>query len=624
MLEVEPDDADSCLLSYDYPALLGITESVRRDFAFAVVWKKYSYDIWDEANEPLAIILGSDFTLDIDVDGMRKQLYGQTWTDNRVLPITYEQRDRMWPELHVLSSMPLAARKVFVRVMQCFQSRSGLAECRPETVFTDGLPKPPQIDQALGEIAGAGLIDLRPSTHELLMKLTSKDLKQFAFDRGINSTGPKQKLIERLVAELADQDVRSLLVRTLDRETLYLRPLVYNPPVLKRYIWAEVERIELYTDWVRHLQCSPRGAFAPPQSVPRQARRTADLTPWAGWGGDPRAGLMATELRLARRIWDRRCDAIVTELADRYAWDAPFYFSDAICNYLPLKKLEWFKLACEREGTHVWYNLLMYYGEVRLMEMGIKFRQARLLNCGGCGKRFLESSVRLSLARRVDRRIHFCTSCYEQALFATHERTRRKMSQDKMLEQVALLATAVEGVPTASFFRAGDLRGFSDEKQIHTVKALLVMPDYQSYVDRFGSWLRVLILAGVLEDGTQPSVLGTRCIAEDGHECFSLAEKTIDDWLSRRQIAHEKEPGYPYDPQLNPTRMRADWRAAEVFIEYAGLMGEPEYAAKMELKRELCAKLSVALITIEPGDVLSLDGKLSQLVTRGESTSGQQ
>ena len=614
MLEAEPDDADSCLLSYEYPALGGISQTMRRDFAFAVVWKKYSYDIWDEANEPLAVIIGSDFTLDIDVSAIGKQLYGRYWTDQSVLPTTYEERSQTWPELHMLSGMALAARKVFVRVMQCFQTRSALSECRVEGLFTDGLPRPTRVDQALGQLAEAGLVDLRPATDQLLMSLASKDLKQFAFDHGIGSAGPKQKVIQRLVSELAGEDLVNLLARKVDRQTLYIRPLVHNPPVLKKYIWAEVDRIQLYADWVRQLECSPRSAVARSRSIPQQARRTRDLAPWGQWGGDPRSGLTESELALARRIWDGGCDAIVTELADKYAWDAPWYIGDAISKYLPHQRLEWFKAACERAGTHVWYNLLMYYGQVRLMEMGIKFREARLLNCAACGKRFLESSISPSVARRVDHRIHFCASCYEKALFATPERKRRRMSQAEMLKRVGLLAAALEGVPTAALVKGGDLRGLSEEKQSDTIKALLDMPDYQTYVDTFGSWLKVLILAGILEDGTQPSLLGTRCIAQDGHECYSLAEKTIDDWLSARGIAHQKEPAYPYDPQLNPTGMRGDWRAGVVFIEYAGLMGEPEYAAKMELKRELCDKLGVALIIIEPEGVLSLDDRLRLLV----------
>jgi hypothetical protein len=34
-----------------------------------------------------------------------------------------------------------------------------------------------------------------------------------------------------------------------------------------------------------------------------------------------------------------------------------------------------------------------------------------------------------------------------------------------------------------------------------------------------------------LEDGTQRMARGTRCLAQDGHLCHSLAEKTIDDLL---------------------------------------------------------------------------------------------
>lgn len=614
MLEVEPDDADICLLSYDYPALQEICESLRRDFAFAVVWKKHSYDMWDEANEPLSVILGSDYILDIDVNAMRKQLYGEVWTDDRVLPIPYEQRAQMWPELQVLCTMSLAARKVFVRLMQSFQIRSGFAECRAQTLFTDGLPKSPEIDEALDELAEAGLIDLRPSTRELLMNLTLKDLKQFAFDRAIGARGPKQRLIGRLIAEVEEKDVKNLLAQKLERETLYIRPLVHNPPVLKKYIWAELDRLELYVDWVRWVECSPSGSFAAPWPASDASERNRDLEPWVRWDDDPREWLTRTELRLVRRIWDPRCDAIVAELAHKYAWDAPWYFGDAIADYLPSQKLRWFERSCDQKKTRGSQNLLMSYGRLRLLEVGVKFPEPRLLKCAGCDKQFIESSVRFSLARRVDHKIHFCGSCYEQALFGRNDRTRRAMSDDEMITQVATLAAALESVPTAGFLNDPTLQGFSEEKQIDVVKALLDMPSYEAYVNEFGFWLRVLILAGILEDGTQRTARGTRCLAEDGHPCLSLGEKAIDDWLSGHNISHEKEPSYPYDSQLNPTGMRADWKASEVLIEYAGLMGEPEYAAKMGLKRELCAKFGIPLVIIEPEDVLTLDKKLGRLI----------
>ena len=48
-------------------------------------------------------------------------------------------------------------------------------------------------------------------------------------------------------------------------------------------------------------------------------------------------------------------------------------------------------------------------------------------------------------------------------------------------------------------------------------------------------------------------------------------------------------------------------------IEYAGLMDEPEYAAKMEAKRELADRLGLSLIVIEPDDLAKLDKKLGHL-----------
>ena len=71
---------------------------------------------------------------------------------------------------------------------------------------------------------------------------------------------------------------------------------------------------------------------------------------------------------------------------------------------------------------------------------------------------------------------------------------------------------------------------------------------------------------------------------------------------------------------MNPSgRMRSDWKVGDVFIEYAGLMDDPEYAAKMETKRELAAESHVPLIVVEPKDMLNLDRKLGRLVSPNET-----
>jgi len=316
---------------------------------------------------------------------------------------------------------------------------------------------------------------------------------------------------------------------------------------------------------------------------------------------------------LVRGIWDLRCDEIVRELADKYAWDAPWYIKDGTVAYLPSDKLEQFKQACEENETHVWYNLLMYYGEMRLAEMKVEIREARELTCAECGRRFLESSIPVSVAQRLDHRIRFCQDCYTKAFYEP-SRNSVCLSRDDMLERLASLAAALEGVPSGKFVQNPQVAGFSDEKLVAVIRALIHMPPYAAFVNTFGSWLRALVLARVLEDGVQRTGRGIRCIASDGHECLSLSEKTIDDWLSAHDISHEVEPAYPPDPQLNPTGLRADWKVGEAFIEYAGMMSEPEYAARMETKKKLSAKFGIPLIVLEPEDVLNLDEKLAQFL----------
>jgi hypothetical protein len=612
ILAIDPCEVGTYLLSYDYPALKNVTQSVRDDFASATTWKRYSHEIWDGANEPLAVILGTDYVLDIDVEAMSKETGGAAYTYDIVLPVPYKRRTEVWPELRSLCTLSLAARKVLVRAMQCVQIRSGFVEYRSESLFTDHLPSTPEFDEALTELAEAGLIDLQPSTAELLMNLTLKDLKRFAFDRGIKSSGPKHNLIQRLVAHVGQEEIETLLVETLDTEVRYIRPLVNDLPLLKKYIRAEVDRIELYSRWVEHVQClhlAPLGDFVEPRPADHKMKS------WSSQDRNPLQGWTSIEMQLVRKIWDAKCDEIVRDLADKHAWYAPWYVSDGIVAYLPSDKIEAFKRACDDHETRDWYNLLMYYGNVRLMQMQIKFREPRLLKCAGCQDEFLEWSIHKKCAERVGYKICFCNDCYSRVVWSyVKEAEPVTMSQGEMLNRLAELATVLGDVPSRAFVNNPDFAALSEEKQIAVVRALLSIPSYKTYVETFGSWLNALVLAGVLEDGTYRTSRGVRCVATDGHECFSLAEKAIDDWLSAHHIPHEKEPVYPYDSQLNPTRMRADWKVREVFIEYAGLMSEPDYSAKMETKQKLSAKFGIPLIVITPEDMQNLDEKLRLLI----------
>lgn len=120
-------------------------------------------------------------------------------------------------------------------------------------------------------------------------------------------------------------------------------------------------------------------------------------------------------------------------------------------------------------------------------------------------------------------------------------------------------------------------------------------------------WATWLARAGVLGDGWRPS-RGYVSVAADGHLCRSLFERIIDDYLWATGIAHEPEPQYPYDAELNPYGYRADWRLGDGrFVEAAGLMSETAYAKKMARKRELAARHGLELLVLTEADLVQLN-----------------
>jgi hypothetical protein len=80
-----------------------------------------------------------------------------------------------------------------------------------------------------------------------------------------------------------------------------------------------------------------------------------------------------------------------------------------------------------------------------------------------------------------------------------------------------------------------------------------------------------------------------------------LAERTVDDFLTARGIAHTPEPAYP-----GSTR-RADWSLPDgTYVEFAGLLGDAEYRAKIAEKRAIAAAAGVQLIVLVPEDLPDL------------------
>jgi hypothetical protein len=158
-----------------------------------------------------------------------------------------------------------------------------------------------------------------------------------------------------------------------------------------------------------------------------------------------------------------------------------------------------------------------------------------------------------------------------------------------------------------------------DSQQILAVLQVLQRkPRVNRVKELFGSWLQALIEAGVLDEDARRTSRGTQCVAKDGHVCFSLGERTIDDFLHARGITHDKEPSYP------ETNYRADFAVNGILIEYFGLQGDPDYDNKMKEKQEICKKYDMSLISIYASDLVNtarLESKLRIILSEETAVS---
>ena len=107
-----------------------------------------------------------------------------------------------------------------------------------------------------------------------------------------------------------------------------------------------------------------------------------------------------------------------------------------------------------------------------------------------------------------------------------------------MLSMLREFCDALKFIPPSRFMIQPSFFTLTEDDQVKATNIFLEMPLYHHYVNKFGSWFKALVEAGVLGDGTQRLMFGTRCLANDGHECSSIAEKTIDDWLTNHNIHH--------------------------------------------------------------------------------------
>lgn len=111
---------------------------------------------------------------------------------------------------------------------------------------------------------------------------------------------------------------------------------------------------------------------------------------------------------------------------------------------------------------------------------------------------------------------------------------------------------------------------------------------------RFGTWNKTIKKAGFYPN---PVLFAKKQIAGDGHQCDSLSEKIIDDWLTSKKIIHQKNVYYP------DSKYTADFKVNDIFIEFFGLYGVKEYNRNLAKKLKFIKDNQLKIIKIYPQDI---------------------
>jgi len=122
------------------------------------------------------------------------------------------------------------------------------------------------------------------------------------------------------------------------------------------------------------------------------------------------------------------------------------------------------------------------------------------------------------------------------------------------------------------------------------------MLNYHAFRSRFGTWNNAISVAGF---DPNPVMFANKHIANDGHNCDSLSEKIVDDWLFARKIEHKRNVHYPGKDGLT-----VDFLINNHWIEFFGLRGEHKrYDELMEKKLKIAEKYRLKLTEIYPEDL---------------------
>lgn len=643
-------------LDWDIQEIINVDQLSLLHLKYSYFFRQYTNEFgeWTIFDEPLAYLIGKNYR--INFNNFTEQFLDKisyTISGNKKY-LSNEEIIVLCPEIVKLKELSIEARKLFIGLVRQVNKNSRLVDYE-ELFKRKGLINSEVYKAALNELIGSNLLTRKLAYKNILNEINREKLMTFAYQQKFETKQAKYETIETILKNISDKKIEKFFREELGPIEKYLQIELEAIRELKDFIWSEDSLINMYLEdnysYIRDKNYSSqyKTYFDDKEYAEKEMKALKEweenkknifqrfldrqdntkgeqslnsisytfnknLKPWANidWQ-KARTNLSDEEIALIRNYWTKEMDEEIIKLYEKYAWDSSGFFKDMFTNQLENNKIEKFKIECETKKTHAWYNMPKYFGEFRIIEMKIPLREAKIKICRHCKNKFLESSVHIPYYKEAINNLdemNFCDDCYSKAFFKKRL-TQRIISRDELIKHLQNLWEKTETIPTR-YFVDNPKAIYKNKKTDETIIALIKLPPIDNYISEFGSWFKALAAAGIIEDETIQTPRGYRCIARDGHECYSLAEKFIDDWFTDNNIAHEKEVNYPYDENLNPYGMRVDWKVSNIFIEFAGLSGDPAYDDRIQKKKTLAQKNKIDLIILELEDLLNLEAKLGK------------
>jgi hypothetical protein len=313
------------------------------------------------------------------------------------------------------------------------------------------------------------------------------------------------------------------------------------------------------------------------------------------------------------RLWTPDADMAADDLTDRYWFAWPWLIGPALVTAAPqtANHIEALAADPDRRGPgSTAADSIATWGSFHVVRRRRTWPGPSTVVCPMCNKEFWNGDLSPWMFKAFGP-ARYCGDCCKQARsYPTYKSDPPPTpSRQDVIAALIQLSAAFQSIPSQAFSLQILPPDAPDNQRDIWMRALIAMPTADAVKEALEvkDWLGALKAAGLVQSAWRPA-LGTWCHAADGHLCRSLLEKSIDDWFTSNEIAHQCEPRWPAHPELNPSgRKRADWLLQDgTYVECAGMIEESDYAVKIAHKRELASVLGIPLLIVVPTDLLRL------------------